>query len=348
MAVLTREDLRNQLKRRELRPVYLLFGPETYLRDIALKTICDLSFTEGCARDFNETVFSLNSDGNLASALGAAEQLPMMAQRRLVCVTDVRISSTGAKDTLRENDEPALEAYLKRPSESSIVIFVADEFDKRRKVAKVLIDYATVVEFADLIDDDLIAWATARVKDAGSEMDQRGLRLLVSLVGPDVRRLTIEIDKLSTAALPERFISSELIESLVANSREVSNFDLTDQLFAGRKKEALKTLNKILDDGSEPLALLGLISYNVRRLLMAKEAMAQGLARGEVARIAKLRYSDQEAFLAAARRTDAGKLAGAIRRLAETDLAIKTSIGGSGPVGARLQIEMLVAELAGL
>ena len=76
--------------------------------------------------------------------------------------------------------------------------------------------------------------------------------------------------------------------------------------------------------------------------------MAQGLARGEVARIAKLRYSDQEAFLAAARRTDAGKLAGAIRRLAETDLAIKTSIGGSGPVGARLQIEMLVAELAGL
>ena len=228
------------------------------------------------------------------------------------------------------------------------MIFVADEFDKRRKVAKVLIDYATVVEFADLIDDDLIAWATARVKDAGSEMDQRGLRLLVSLVGPDVRRLTIEIDKLSTAALPERFISSELIESLVANSREVSNFDLTDQLFAGRKKEALKTLNKILDDGSEPLALLGLISYNVRRLLMAKEAMAQGLARGEVARIAKLRYSDQEAFLAAARRTDAGKLAGAIRRLAETDLAIKTSIGGSGPVGARLQIEMLVAELAGL
>ena len=114
MAVLTREDLRNQLKRRELRPVYLLFGPETYLRDIALKTICDLSFTEGCARDFNETVFSLNSDGNLASALGAAEQLPMMAQRRLVCVTDVRISSTGAKDTLRETSVRVLDRDLCR------------------------------------------------------------------------------------------------------------------------------------------------------------------------------------------------------------------------------------------
>jgi DNA polymerase-3 subunit delta len=169
---------------------------------------------------------------------------------------------------------------------------------------------------------------------------------LISLVGPDVRRLTTEIEKISTAALPDKIISSELVEALVANSRELSNFDLTDHLFAGRKSEALKILNKILDDGSEPLALLGLISYNVRRLLIAKEAMSQGADRGEVARIAKLRYSDQEPFLATARRVDSQKLALAIRRLAETDLAIKTSAGGGGPPGARLQIEMLVAELA--
>ncbi|HUR97142.1 MAG TPA: DNA polymerase III subunit delta [Pyrinomonadaceae bacterium] len=348
MPVLTREDLRNQLKRRELSPVYVLFGSETYLRDLALKTICDLSFTAGCARDFNETVFSLNSDGNLASALAAAEQLPMMACRRVIRITDVRVSSVVARDTLREDDEATLEAYLKRPADSSIVVFVAEEFDKRRRMAKLLTDNTKAVEFADLKDEELVAWARTKIKDAGSEIDERGLRLLVSLVGPNVRRLTIEIEKLSTAALPDRFISSELIESLVANSREVSNFDLTDYLFAGRKKEALKTLHKILDDGSEPLALLGLISYNVRRLLMAKEAMSQGLDRGEVARIAKLRYSDQENFLATARRTDAGKLTGAIRRLAETDLAVKTSIGGSGPAGARLQIEMLVAELATL
>lgn len=348
MAILTREGLWKSLRHRELSPVYVLFGPETYLRDLALKTICDLSFTPECARDFNETVFSLNTDGNLASALAAAEQLPMMACRRVIRVTDVRISSTVAKDTLRENDEATLEAYLKRPAESTVVIFVADEFDKRRKAAKLLTDNATAVEFAELKDPELIKWARDKIKDAGSEIDERGVRLLVSLVGPDVRRLTVEIGKLSTAALPDRIISSELVESLVGNSREVSNFDLTDHLFAGRGTEALKTLNKILDDGSEPLALLGLISYNVRRLLMAKEAMSQGRDRGEVARIAKVRYSDQEPFLAMARRADSMKLLRAVRRLAEVDLAIKTSVGGSAPQGARMQIEMLVAELATL
>jgi DNA polymerase III subunit delta len=343
--LLSREELRSHVRHRDIAPVYVLFGSETYLRDRALKTICDHVFTEGELRDFNETEFSLNSDRGLAAALAAAEQLPMMASRRVIRVTDVRVSSTGAKDNLREDDEEALAAYLKRPAPSSVVVFVADEFDKRRKIAKLFIEQAAVIEFGELEDDELAKFAYREVEKAGSEIDTRAMRLLISLVGPDLRRLTIEVEKLSTAALPDKVISAELIESLVANSREISNFDLTDYLFAGRKKDALRVLKKILDDGSEPLALLGLISYNLRRLLMAKEAMSQGADRGEVARIVKLRYSDQETFLATARKADEKALVRAIRRLAETDLAIKTSIGGSGPQGARMQIEMLVAEL---
>jgi DNA polymerase III delta subunit len=49
--------------------------------------------------------------------------------------------------------------------------------------------------------------------------------------------------------------------------------------------------------------------------------------------------------MATARRADGKALVKAMRRLAETDLAIKTSLGGGGPQGARMQIEMLVAEL---
>ena len=64
MPVLSREDLRNQLKKREIVPVYLLFGAESYLRDLAAKTIADFVFGEGSLRDFNETEFSLNTAEN--------------------------------------------------------------------------------------------------------------------------------------------------------------------------------------------------------------------------------------------------------------------------------------------
>ena len=146
--------------------------------------------------------------------------------------------------------------------------------------------------------------------------------------------------------MPGKKITSELIESLVPHSREISNFELTDHLVAGRKTQALTVLKKILDDGGEPLMLLGLLSYNYRRLLMVKDMMSRGAERREVANVVKLRYNDQEPFLAAARRADLRSLTRAIQLLAKTDLAIKTSIGGSGPAGARMQIEMLICELA--
>lgn len=345
--VFSREDLRNQLRRREIAPVYVLFGPETHLRDLAAKTIAEFSFAEGDFRDLNEATFSLNGEDNVLRALAAAEQLPMMASKRVIRVTEVRVSATGYRDTVTEADEPTLSAYLGNPSPHSVIIFVADELNGVRKMGKFLREKTCAVEFSTLNDGEFAALARKIVAEAGTEIDEATLRALIAQIGPDVSRLTNEINKLVTASLPGKTITQDMVNALVPNSREISNFDLTDHLLAGRKAQALGVLKKILDDGAEPLALLGLISYNYRRLLMAKDMMLHGADRGEVTKAVKLfRQSDQEPFLAVARRADHQALAQAIHRLEQTDVAIKTSIGGSGPSGARMQIEMLVCELA--
>ena len=92
--------------------------------------------------------------------------------------------------------------------------------------------------------------------------------------------------------------------------------------------------------------MLGLIASNYRRLLIAKEMFANGSPRSEVISVSKAYGPGQDAFLSLARRIETDKLVQAIARIAKTDLAIKTSIGGSGPTGSRLQLEMLVCELA--
>ena len=344
--IITREQLRAQLKNREIRPVYTLFGAETYLRDIAAKAIADLAFGEGDFRDFNDNEFTLNDPANIKTALAAADQLPMMAARRVVKVTDVRVSSSAGKDTLKEDEYDTLLAYLSNPSPTSVVIFVADELNGTRRVGKLLRDKTISVEFAPLEDGELIKWVRGKLTELGAEIDDRTLRHLISLTGSDARRLTTELGKLATAALPDKSIDIDLVDSLVANVREISNFDLTEHLVSGDRPRSIQTLEKILNDGTDPIALVGLLSYNYRRLLIVKDMMARGADRSEVAKVVKLRYNDQEPFLAAARRADMQSLKRAVTRLAETDVAIKTSIGGSGPKGARLQIEMLVCELA--
>jgi DNA polymerase III subunit delta len=348
MPILTKEALWNQIKAREIAPVYLLFGAETFLRDKAAKKIADSVMDENSLREFNENEFSLNQSENLTYALASAEQLPMIAARRVVWITDVRVSASGAKDTLKEDYEALLTAYLQRPSESSVVIFVADELDKRRKMAKILLENSAAVEFAKFTDNELVNWARKEIKDTGFDAEEKALHQLVALVGDNLRKLANEIKKVTTAALPDKLVTYDLVESLVANSREIPNFDLTDQLFGKDKRKPLQTLKKILDDGAEPLMLLGLIAHNLRRTLMAKELMNQGVERREVVRIMKLHPKYHEDFLQTARRSDTKKLLHIIERLAETDLAIKTSKGGGGSAGARMQLEMLVCEIVNL
>lgn len=341
----TREQLREQIRRGEIHPVYVLYGPETYLRDLAAKTIVNACFGEGDFRDFNDDTFSLNVPDNIRNALAGANQLPMMAARRVVKISEARVATSANKDTLKEDYFDAVAAYLKSPSPSSVVIFVADELNANRRVGKLLKAHPASVEFAPLDDAELVKWAGQELKKNDAEMDSRTLRHLIALIGPDVRRLVIEIQKLATSALPGKVIDLDLVDSLVANVREIPNFDLTDNLVGGNRKKAIQILSKILDDGAEPIALIGLLSYNFRRLLIAKDMMERGVDRSATIKAAKL-YGNPESFLSAARRADMKHLERAVVRLAETDLAIKTSVGGSAPKGSRLQLEMLVCELA--
>src|SRR5829696_6997487 len=107
MKILSREDLKNQLIKGEIAPVYMLFGEETYLRDSAAKFIADKALTDSSLREFNETVFSL-ADSKIDFALSAAEQMPMISSRRVVRITEVVVSASGKKETLKEEDETVL------------------------------------------------------------------------------------------------------------------------------------------------------------------------------------------------------------------------------------------------
>ncbi|MFL6373192.1 MAG: DNA polymerase III subunit delta [Pyrinomonadaceae bacterium] len=346
MTVLNKDLLRDELKRRELRPAYLLYGAETYLRDGAAKYISQQVFGEGDFRDLNETNFALSPDANdLREAISAAEQLPMMAIRRLVKITGIRISANGIRDTVVEDHEPLLKNYLSNPSPSSVVVLVADELNGNRKMSKLLKDLCAAVEFAPLNDKELIQWTHKEFAKTGATVSEPVIQLLVARVGSDMHRLTNEIGKVAAASLPSGVVTEELVEGLVATSRELDNFALTRYLIAGHGGKAITTLKKLLDDGIEPLMLLGSISFTFRQLMMAKDLMDRGADRRQVTSSLRLRYSDQEPFLAAARRTKIASLTGAIQEIATADIAIKTSLGGS-TTGGRMQIEMLVAKLA--
>lgn len=330
MKPLSRTDLERSL-REGLRPLYLLLGPEVYLRRAAVHTITEAALSRTLLRDFNESSFSLLSDA-VQSAMAAAEQLPMMSDMRVVRIRDFA--------RLREADEDILIRYLNNPSPTTVMIFIADDLDKRKKSSKVLLDTCTVVEFAPLKDAEAKTWARSRLKELQVSADDQTLSELIRLVGTDVQTLANELEKLASAAADSGRITPEHVDELIGRSRELSNFELADHLMAGNRKKALETLHRLLEDGAEPVMLVGLIAGNYHRLALGKHLLARG-GRDEVFRNISLPPFKRDSYISTLQRNTAAKIARGVQLVAAADLAIKTS-----QATPRLQLEMLVCELA--
>lgn len=330
MKTLSRTELDRSL-REGLRPLYLLLGPEIYLRRVAAQTITETVLSRTLLREFNESAFSLLSEP-VQSAIAAAEQLPMMSDTRVVRIRDFA--------RLREVDEDVLIRYLNNPSPTTVMIFIADDLDKRKKSSKVLLDTCTVVEFSPLKDAEAKAWAKSRLKELKVSADDQVLSELIRLVGTDVQTLANEVEKLASAAAATDRITLDHVDELIGRSRELSNFELADHLMAGNRRKALETLHRLLEDGAEPVMLVGLIAGNYHRLALGKHLLARG-GREEVFRNISLPPFKRDSYISTLQRSSAGKIARGIQLTAAADLAIKTS-----QATPRLQLEMLVCELA--
>jgi DNA polymerase III delta subunit len=111
------------------------------------------------------------------------------------------------------------------------------------------------------------------------------------------------------------------------------------------RKGALETLHRLLEGGAEPVMLLGLIASNFHRLALAKEALSRG-SRDDVFKTVPMPFFKRDAFIRTLQRSDSERISRGIKLIAATDVAIKTSVGGGAPKGPRLQLEMLICELA--
>src|SRR5678815_4784130 len=173
MKSLSRTELERSLRERP-QPLYLLLGTERFLRDTAARSITEVALSGTLLREFNESSFNLLRD-SVQSALAAAEQLPMMSERRVVRIRDFA--------RLRESDEEALVRYLNNPAPQTVMIFIADDLDKRKKSTKALLDNCVVVDFPALKDAEAKAWAKSRLKELKVTVDDAVLNEIVGLVG---------------------------------------------------------------------------------------------------------------------------------------------------------------------
>jgi DNA polymerase-3 subunit delta len=321
--------VRKQIAAGKPDPLYLIVGDdEAEMSHLA----ADLSgMVEDELRAFSvERIYASDKSSTPAAIVEAARQLPMMALRRVVVVLRAekllkpkRKGKAGdapePEDSGPSPDVDVLEAYVKRPEPQTVLVLLASDVDRTRRLYKALHKQATIVECWGLkgskdarVDLRQVARQAEQlvrqaVADAGQQIDPQASRLVAERAGTDISRLRGDIERLLLYAAGKPRISVADAREVVSAESAQDDWAVTNAISRGDAREALRQLGLSLDSGAVPFMILGQLAWFVREKLPL---------------------------------VDARRVRPAVESLFRTDLDLKSSGGDT-----RILLERLVLEL---
>lgn len=267
-------------------PVYVLLHAAEPLRREARDQVFEACAASMGLPAFNHGVYRAGEQG--LDALAAARTLPMMADLRVVEVREVEEGGNGFFDALLE--------YLRDPSPSTVLILQGSGYPKVVKGTK---RWSTPVEKAVLGAEGFVfdrkarldpaRFAEERARSQGKRFERGATRALIEAVGEDAGRLEREIDKLVLYVGDADAIRAEDVAAVCALVAEAVIWDLTSALVQRDRTKSLTHLQHLMEDGLDPRHLLMTITWKLRGVVGAAEAIRAGANDGQAAKAAGIR-----------------------------------------------------------
>ncbi len=312
-------ELRRAVAEGKIAPAYLLLGDEGALRRRALECIRAV-FDEDAG--LPGTVVQLEG-GKVSAAeiVDEARSLPLFGlladgPARLVWITEM--------DRLESADMAALIAYLADPVTATCLVFEAGKLDKRKALYKAVSKGAVVVDCEPPKNEgDVAIWIEATLRNRGHTIEPDAVAYLLQMAGTRITVLEQELEKAMLYVGEGGVVRAVDLEGLMGRTREHSVFELTDALVRGDRQAALRLLNVLLDDGEAPIAVLAMIGWICRQLVVAGDLAASGCSRKEAMEGIAGRWQQRGEILDRARASGRDTLMATLVGCADADLFIK-------------------------
>lgn len=169
-------------------PVYVLFGDEDFLKEEGLRRLMACA-VDAAMRDFNIDI-RRGADLDAAGLRGLLDQLPMMAERRVVVIRDAH--------ALKKAPLSVLDQYLAKPSPDTVLVLLVPAGEEP---AKTWAAQSTAVEFSPLSEDHVLKWIARHMQETlHGSITPDAAALVATHVGNDLAQLAGELDKLVSYA----------------------------------------------------------------------------------------------------------------------------------------------------
>ena len=269
MPVVTRAALKKQIAAGDTGPLYLLIGD-----DDSEKSAVATEFTEMV----DEGLRAFNVDRLFGGEIkaddlfDAAATLPMMAPRRIVVVFDAeRLLIPKREGKAADAEQERLEAFVKNPPAHATVVLVCGPLDQRRRLVKLLLKEAQVVDCGTIANDaDAQRWVTARAERDKVPLDAGAVRTLVERAGIDIVRLRGGLERVSLYAMGQSKITADDVKQVVPATADATNFGIANAIERNDAAEALRELALALDGGAQPFFLMGQLRWVAEKMPRAR------------------------------------------------------------------------------
>lgn len=273
-----------RLKEQGPERLYLLWGPEDYLRECFLEELrrsCGVAESDfGCQR-LNGANLDLNE---LSQAVDA---LPFFAERSLVEVRDYDLAKC------RDGDWERLKALLEDIPAYCTLAFVCtagNEPDGRSAPVKAVKKLGWAIEFTQPEQSSLVRWVQNRFSGLGKQLAPSEAQYLLFLCGSGMSRLIQEIEKAAAYAQGPTVTRAD-IDATADRIPEANIFNMTDLLAQRRYDAAAGLLGDLLaDKRNHPIQINALIGQQLRRMYAMKAGQAAGRSRSDILELCGLRF----------------------------------------------------------
>jgi DNA polymerase-3 subunit delta len=263
MDALTFLDLK---KAPEAQPVYVLTGAQRFLKRLVLGRLQALTLGSADSQ-LARSVFN-GENVTLAQVRDDLETLPFISPRRLVIVEEADAFITRYRDKL--------EKYVSQPSRTGVLVLDVESWRSNTRLAKLIPDAATIV-CDKIAPQQLRPWVVKRsAATYGKELEGAAAAMLVEDIGPELGVLDQELAKLAAYAGDQKKITAAMVDTLVGHSRMETAWQMLDALAVGNGRAALATLHHLFEQGEEPVAVLGAVSWQLRRIAQVARLVEQG------------------------------------------------------------------------
>lgn len=320
------QTLNQDIKERNFKPVYLIFGEETFLRNsyknrlreaIVGDDTMNLSVFEGKGLDVDELI-------------RLADTMPFFAERRLILVEDSGFFKSAPD---------ALVQYLPSMPDTTCLVFAETEVDKRSRLYKKVRELGYAAEMARQDAASLARWAGGILAKEGKKITARTMEHLLEMTGDDMENIRMELDKLVSYTLNRDVITDADVEAICTVRVTSRIFEMIAAISSRQTKKAMDLYEDLLTLKEPPMRILFLIARQFNQILQVKELMNQGMDRSAIASRLKMQPFVVGKVMPQARQFSREQICSYVELCVDAEEGVK-----SGKLQDRLAVELLITK----